>query len=476
MSERRRHRLSKRSRTRRALLALSVVCAALAGPGAPGASAAGSHTKGHKKKTPPPAEVALTPTVLGGLPVTMAPVGLSMEYSVMTQDLGTGPCPAPALTAELQRLGSPPIELGGNTQDLTVPSGATASPPSSWEGATAFQLPAGFWSQLHCLLTTSPDPLTVGLNAKTGQPAWAAQMVAGAQSAATNGVDFSIGNEPDLYSLPNYTSLAKPQGDEEAVAVNTYLQVAGALQPTLAGAALVGPELARASHWQREYARVIAALHMQTVGVHLYPLTDCASPRAVTIGGLLSARAAEQPRGQAWVVSAATAAGATPIVSEANSASCGGKAGVSDSPAAAVWAVRFVLSALKTGFKEVRFHFSGDPYDPFVMRGAEVSDRPMESALVALNQWLRVGTSLQSVAGVRGLVATRIAGPTQPAVLILDNESTKPQPVVLRGAHSASAQTLSPTHAGLATVPLAVAGGRAKLTIAANSVVAVVYP
>ena len=36
-------------------------------------------------------------------------------------------------------------------------------------------------------------------------------MVAGAQSAATNGLDFSLGNEPDLYDLPNYSSLDKPQ-------------------------------------------------------------------------------------------------------------------------------------------------------------------------------------------------------------------------------------------------------------------------
>src|SRR5262249_31427435 len=154
--------------------------------------------------------------------------GLSLEYSVMTQDLGGGPCPPPALAAELQALGSPPLQLGGDSQDLTAPAGALSAPAQSWESATAFQLPAGFWAQLHCLLTTSPDPLPVGLNARAGQLAWATQMVAGAQSAATNGLAFSIGNEPDLYPLPNYLSLAKPQADEEAVEANTYLQVASA--------------------------------------------------------------------------------------------------------------------------------------------------------------------------------------------------------------------------------------------------------
>jgi hypothetical protein len=404
----------------------------------------------------------------------MPPVGLSLEYPVMAQDLGTGACPPPALTAELLRLGSPPLALAGLSQDLTAPSGVLAGPPPSWETATLYSLPANFWSQLHCLLTAAGDPLTVGLNAKTAELSWAAQMVAGAQSAATDGLDFSLGNEPDLYYLPNYSSLDKPQGSEEAVAVNLYLQVATYLQQAVGGGApLVGPELARPAHWQRELPRVIEQLHERTVGVHLYPLTACVSPRAVTVGGLLSARAADAPRGLAWVVADANAARVPAIISEANSASCGGKAGVSNSPAAAVWAVRFVLAALKTGFREVRFHFSGGPYDPFIVRGEEVASRPLESALVALNQWLPVGSSLQTVAGVRGLVATSVGRTAGETLLILDNEHARARPVVLRNAHSVRIEALSATRAGLQTKELSSPRGRIALVVAGNSVLAV---
>ena len=351
----------------------------------------------------------------------MAPVGLSLEYPVMAQDLGAGACAPPALITELQQLGSPPLALAGVSQDMTVPSGVLPSPSQSWEAATLYTLPASFWNQLHCLLSSTHDPLTVGLNARTGALSWAAQMVAGAQSAATNGLDFSLGNEPDLYDLPNYAALDKPQAGEEAAAVNTYLQVAEQLQPALGGAPVIGPELARPAHWQHELPRLISQLHEQTVGVHLYPLTTCATPKAVTIPGLLSAQAADTPRSLAWVVADASAAQAPAIISEANSASCGGVTGVSDSPAAAVWAVRFVLSALKTGFHEVRFHFSGGPYDPFIVHGEEVLSRPLDSALVALNQWLPVGASLRTLV-VRGLVATAVAQPTGTSLLLLDNE------------------------------------------------------
>jgi hypothetical protein len=308
---------------------------------------------------------------------------------------------------------------------------------------------------------------------RTGQLSWAEQMVAGAQSAATNGLNFSLGNEPDLYNLPNYAALSRPQAGEEAIAVNRYLQLAAYLQPALDGASLIGPELATAARWRHELARIIGTLHEQIVGVHLYPLTACGSSRPATIDELLSADAANKPRSLAWVVAVANAARAPAILSEANSASCGGADGVSDSPAAAVWAVRFVLSALKTGFREVRFHFSGGPYDPFVVHGTEIISRPLESALVALNQWLPVGSTLQSIPGVHGLIATAVGGDATGPDLVLDNETAKSQTVVLRDAPVIRIEVLSTTAPGVQIAQLSSPGGSAKLAIASNSVVAV---
>lgn len=466
----------------RTALALSLVLVVSAGallPSSSLAAAANRHSakRAHHKKVPPPPQITLTPTSgSGGVAVTMAPVGLSLEYPVMERDLGASGCPPPALVSELQELGSPPLALAGDSQDETVPSGALPQGPSqSWEAATLYTLPASFWGQLRCLLNATRDPLTVGLNARTGQLAWASQMVAGAQSAATNGLDFSLGNEPDLYPLPNYAELDKPLANEENAQVNAYLQIAEQLKPALGEAPAIGPELARPAHWQHELPRVISQLHEQTVGVHLYPLSSCATPKAVTIPGLLSSEAAETPRSLAWVVTDATAANAQAILSEANSASCGGVAGVSDSPAAAVWAVRFVLSALKTGFKEVRFHFSGGPYDPFVVDGETVLNRPLESALAALGQWLPVGATLRSLT-IRGLVATAVSQPAGTGLLILDNEHHTPQSVILRGTGSATVETLSPTRTGVLSAQLVSPRDQVKLTVAPNSVLTVAPP
>ena len=427
-----------------------------------------------KRHAPPPAEVTLGEgTGMPGVGVTMAPVGLSLEYPVMALALGAGSCAPPALIAALQQLGSPPLSLAGDSQDMTVPSGALGSTPSTWETATLYQLPASFWSQLHCLLSATHDPLTVGLNVKTGPPGWAQQIVAGAQSAATNGLTFSLGNEPDLYVLPNYAALDEPQQNEEATHVALYLQLAAAVEQTLGNAGVIGPELAQPADWQHELSHVISQLHLGEVGVHAYPLTACLTPKAVTIGGLLSKYAADEPHRLEWVAADARAAQVPAILSEANSASCGGVAGVSDSSSAAVWGVRFVLSALKAGFSEVRFHFSGDPYDPFLVRGEEVLKRPLDDALVALNQWLPVGSTLRTLAGVRGLEATSVSQPSGQTLLLLDDESSHAQKLVLRGTASAHIEVISPARPGLQAAVLGAVHGRIELVVAANTVVAV---
>ncbi len=459
-----------------ALLAAAALAAA-ASPAAPARAAAPASPKAgapHRPKAPPPVAITLAPSLLAGpaVGVTMAPAGLSIEYPVMAADLGSGACPPPALIAELQRLGSPPLELGGQSQDFTLPAEAAAGPPSSWEAVTSYRLPAAFWSQLHCLLAASPDPLTVGLNARIGSIEWAQRMVADAEAAAPAPPSFSLGNEPDLYYLPDYASLDKPQPGEEAIDAERYLQVATSLRPALGSAPLVGPELARPSHWHAQLARVIATLHEQTVGVHAYPLSVCSTPRAATLGGLLARTVGEAPRRIAWVAAEAGAAGAPAILSEANSVSCGGKPGVSDAPASAVWAVRFVLSALESGFREVRFHFSGNSYDPFSLRGGAVLRRPLEGAIADLNQWLPVGASIHRVPLGTQLLGSAVGTAAGGLMLILDNESTRAVHVRLGGQRAVHVSMLRPL-AGAAGIGLTAVGGHIALTLPAEAVAAI---
>src|SRR5271165_3279466 len=148
-------------------------------------------------------------------------------------------------------------------------------------------------------------------------------------------------------------------------------------------------------------------------------------------------------------------------------------AGVSNSPASAVWGVRFVLSALKTGFREVRFHLSGGSYDPFVVEGEGIVNRPLESALVALNQWLPVGSSLRTASTAKGLVTTAVSGNPGGPTVILDNEQAKARTVKLRAARTLSIAVLTATRSGLIRETLPARHGAVKLRLAGNSIVAV---
>lgn len=501
----RRGRRTPRMRPPRTTFALTIALTLVASC-APGQVAAATSKIGHAHAQAPLAEVTLPAGSSGpGVRIATAPIGLSIEYPTMAQDLGAGECPPPGLVSAMQALGSPPLSLAGDSQDLAAPTGSLSGSPASWETATLYQLPAGFWSKLRCLLSATHEPLTVGLNARSGQPGWAAQMVASAESTATNGLSFSLGNEPDLYDLPNYASLSRPLPDEEAAAANIYLQVATSLRQAVGSAPVIGPELARPAHWRLQLPRVIASLPAQTVGVHAYPLSACVTPRAVTIKGMLSAEAADAPSKLAWVVADASSAHAPAIISEANSASCGGVAGVSDSPASAVWAVRFVLSAVLTGFQEARFHFSNAPYDPFTVSDGQVLVRPLDYALAALARWLPVGATLRQLHGVRGLLAYAVTAPpvastpSQPAsgsppaagtapapspnpgtgtststgMVMLDNRGSRARAVLVRGARVVHVQAFSPARAGLLSADVAAKRGLVKLTAPPNSVLAV---
>lgn len=442
-----------------------------------GASAASSALAAATPRAPAGGtpSLSVTPSLLAapGISTTMAPAGISVEYPVLANWMGGAECPPPALVSELRRLGSPPIEVAGNSQDMTAPAGALASPQTNWERATLYQLPAGFWTQLHCLLASSPDAMTVGLNMRRGEPAWA-QRLASEALAADPAVSFSLSNEPDLYRLPNYAALTRPLPEEEAQAVALYTRLAGELRTATANAPVIAPEVAHPPAWRHSFGRLLATVHPQTVGVHLYPLSTCLGPHAVTINGVLSESAAQSPARLAWVVSAASAVGAPAVISEANSASCGGQPGVSNSPAAAVWAVRFVLSALHTGFREVRFHSSGNAYDPFLVSGGVVTPRPLEAALVALNSWMPTGSTVASVHSAGALRVTLIRRPgTAAPLLVLDNESTAPQPLSLRWSALLHAESINARLGGVHPGLLRASHGQTSVSVPAQSVLAV---
>ncbi|CAG8908837.1 unnamed protein product [Penicillium egyptiacum] len=98
---------------------------------------------------------------------------------------------------------------------------------------------------------------------------------------------------------------------------------------------------------------------IQTYAVHLYPQSTCDAARESRLSlNLLSDHQVIWTNLSQYIPqeAAAQAANRPLILGEANSASCSGKSGISDTFGAALWGTDFVLTAASIGIEQVYFH------------------------------------------------------------------------------------------------------------------------
>jgi hypothetical protein len=409
--------------------------------------------------------------VLGGasgpaITIDTDPVGLSIEYWLLGEQLGNASCPPAALVRALRALGVPTLRIGGDSSDQTAPTGTPRQPGLS-------RLPSGFWGRLRCLERETGVAVVVGLNLAWGKPAWAAQMVAGARRAVPRSrLSFELGNEPDIYGEPvawwNGRALVSA-----AMPFATYLARATTVEALLgAGARIEGPDFA-SGRWVAAIPSLARTLHYDTLDAHYYPLEGCNGHHGASAAALLSHAIQRKLDERVRIARDARAAGLPAVISEANSVSCGGAAGVSDQPAAAVWAVRTVLTALRDGFSSVRFHSSGRSYDPFVVSGQTLTRRPLFSGLQFAAAALTRGARLQALAGAGAFDGVEIERPDATRTVLLSNYGAKATWVALHAQVGATVVSLASTSATATTTRVSPQRGLLRVELAPDSVVAI---
>jgi hypothetical protein len=413
-----------------------------------------------------PATLALGAPTGPAVTVGPHPIGLSIEYPLLAHDLGSSRCPSSALVHALESLGSPPIRIGGDSQDAVAPAGTPEYPGVS-------DLPPGFWSRVACLERETRAPVIVGLNLASGEPGWAAELAASARAAIPRPLlSFELGNEPDIYGTPvrwwnghALTSAAMPWA--------TYLARARAVEAVLgAGSVFEGPDFA-SGRWVRMVPALTTTLHLRTIDAHFYPLDACRNPAAATTAALLSRQIQTKLDERVRLARDARAERLPAVISETNSVSCGGVAGISDQPAAAVWAVRMILRALRAGFSSVRFHASGSAYDPFAVNAGVVTARPLELGLLFAARLLAAGAVLRAIPNAGSLDAVAITRSDGSRTIVLSNYAAAPRWVSLATAGPLKvAGVLASTPSVRRTVVRAVAG-HARVELAPNSVEAI---
>ena len=229
------------------------------------------------------------------------------------------------------------IRVGGNTSDF-----------SSYEAnGQAKSLPKGTVTneanlrELRSFLDATGWRLIWGLNLgsdQIGNAVEQARAVAGIMGDKL--IALEIGNEPDLFPNQNH----RPQGYDFALWLSDYRRYKAAIRAVLPRAAFAGPDLAGTVDWMEQFARQDSDIALLTA--HHY-ITGQANP-AATLETMLAPNLryrAALARFQA----AAKAAGKPWRMCETASFSGGGKDGVSNTFAAALWALDYLLELAAYG-------------------------------------------------------------------------------------------------------------------------------
>jgi hypothetical protein len=321
---------------------------------------------------PAPAPAAASVRVLTRGPATPVPasyLGLSTEY--WTLPIWEQRMPVlERVLAQLHASGDGPfiLRIGGDSADH-----AFWEPPGQNAPDWAYEVTPSWLAGVARLVRETGGKVILDLNLVTATPHIAAQWAAAAVSALPAGslIGFEVGNEPDIYTRTGWMSLVKGAGAADvslplsitaARYTHEFLAYAQALERVAPGVPLLGPALANPiahSSWIRA---LLDTPHpgLAAITVHRYPYSACAfagTPAFPTVGRVLSPAASSGLAHRLITdVRLAHSAGLGLRLTELNSVTCGGRAGVSDTFATALWAPDALFNLMHAGVDGVNVH------------------------------------------------------------------------------------------------------------------------
>ena len=294
------------------------------------------------------------------------------------------------------------LRIGGDSADHTFwTTGARRLP------AWALRLTPRWTNVARRLVRRLGLRLILDLNLITDTPASAARWArAAARRLPRRSIaGFEVGNEPDIYSHTFWAAMTAGEmvgGQRLPLAVTPaayaadFRAYASALAGASPGVPLIGPALATPrTHW-RWISALLASRppNLGTVSVHRYPYTACArhrrSPVFPTVARLLSPAASTgMAASLAPALAAAHRAGLPLRLTELNSVTCGGRRGVSNTFATALWAPDALFALLRRGVAGVNLHLRANAINaPFAFARRGLSARPLFYGLLMFTRTL----------------------------------------------------------------------------------------
>ena len=471
---------------------LAFVLTAYGGTLLPGSGPARPHSRRHVTLTAVAAQITVAADAARSA-VPTSYLGLSTEYWALPLWSGEMPLLERALSLVRVRGKAPLIlRVGGDSADHAFwdpNAGAGGIRVPAW----AFTLAPRWLAQARALVRTLGVRLILDLNLITDTPAAAAQWARAAEAGLPrHSIDaFEVGNEPDIYSRADWLAITagrslegRPAARASAGAslpaaltardyVHDFHAYAGVLGQVAPQVMLAGPALANPVHHDRWVQTLIDGAHrsLGMVTIHRYPYTGCPGRRGTrsyaTVGRVLSP-AASTGLAQAVrpLVDAAHDAGLPLRLTELNSVNCGGRSGVSDAFATALWAPDALFALLRDGVDGVNLHVRAAAINaPFALSPAGLQARPLLYGLILFARTLgphaQLVTLRSHLSRPANLAAWAVRAGRDTLHVLLIDKSRRAERVSLRLPATGTARVLRLLAPGAAARTGVTLGGRA---------------
>lgn len=300
-------------------------------------------------------------------PVPLTYTGLSYELAQLSDPQFFSP--ANHELVAYFRLLSPHgvLRVGGNTSEFCwFQADAATEPPKlrvppgkledNWMPHRLFAIKPEAIDALAGFLRATGWKLIYGLNFGNSSPGRAAAEAAYVAHAVGEKLEFfQIGNEPDLYQKASNGT--RPPGWGFADYLKEWTGYADAVAARVPGAHFGGPDVASASDWITRFGEEVGAearARLTTLTGHYYAEGPPNDPRVTTarlLAGNSKIADAMHP-----IESVARAHGLGYRMTEGNSCYRGGKPGMSDAFASALWAGDYMLELASLGCVGVNLH------------------------------------------------------------------------------------------------------------------------
>jgi hypothetical protein len=303
-------------------------------------------------------------------------LGLAFEYSTIPRWVGTGTQPVNPVLVRLIRnldpVGRPVLRVGGQSTDRTW----WPVPGMSRPLGVSYNLTSAWTRMARALAKSTDAKLLLGINLEANRTRIdrieADRLLEGIGRSYIDALE--IGNEPALYPrypwyqrlggrpLPWYSRVGKPVYSRGAgYGPAQYAAEIARTLKVLPRLPIAGPETGNPP-WLAAFGRFLSpGSQVRMVSSHAYGLDECvtdpSSPRYPSVAHLLSLPASRGLLdGLAPYVALAHRDGATYRIDEMGSITCNGRAGVSNTMAAALWLLDALFSVDQGHVDGVNLH------------------------------------------------------------------------------------------------------------------------